>query len=75
MDDKDCVSLLWCELTERLSRLSVMKAATFFQLGSLSADGLIKQVVLKQVKMESHDQDPVAPANVSRCVWIKTKTS
>lgn len=75
MDDKDCVSLLWYELTERLSRLFVMKAAAFFQLGLLSADGLIKQVVLKQVKMESHDQDPVAPANKSRCVWIKTKMS
>lgn len=52
-----------------------MKAAAFFQLGLLSADGLIKQVVLKQVKMESHDQDPVAPANKSRCVWMKTKMS
>lgn len=43
---------LWCEAVRRRSGLPVMKAA-FFQLLLLSADGLIKQVVLKQVKMDA----------------------
>lgn len=46
MKDKGRVSL-----TERRSRLQ--SAAAFFQLVLLSADGLIKQVVLKQIKMDA----------------------
>lgn len=38
MEDKDCVSLLWYE--------EAQSAAAFSQLLLLSADGLIKQVVL-----------------------------
>ncbi len=53
VQDKDCVSLLWCELRGKRSRFTVMKAAALFQLRLLSADGLIKQVVLKQVKMDA----------------------
>lgn len=50
--DKDCVSPPRYELTERGSRLAVTKAA-FFQLGSSTADGPIKQAVWKQVEMDA----------------------